>query len=248
MGTSQSHNLKSTPNWSSAKRAMTSIINGTGNSSINKAKFISYLGSAMDNNMYRGARGRNQRASFHGQFGLAGGRAMINLISFISNIRENGLSSTLSLWGLSEDDRPETLREFMDLLLKKIMDENDSTIDDAAAEYALDQLLNELLEECNDMQEIEDRFREATDDEIHSWIINYEINYILEYSAELFQSHIFDKGGNPESIKEEIRSWLHNELDERLGEKLSHHDLNSPEGKEFLDTLTFEIINIWRQE
>ena len=31
MGTSQSHNLKSSPNWSAAKRAMTSLANGTDN-------------------------------------------------------------------------------------------------------------------------------------------------------------------------------------------------------------------------
>ena len=38
MGTSQSHNLKSTPNWSSAKRAITSIANGTGNADNNNTK------------------------------------------------------------------------------------------------------------------------------------------------------------------------------------------------------------------
>lgn len=40
MGTSQSHNLKSSPNWSAAKRAMTSIANGTDNKPASNAKFF----------------------------------------------------------------------------------------------------------------------------------------------------------------------------------------------------------------
>lgn len=40
MGTSQSHNLKSSPNWSAAKRAMTSLANGTDNKPASNAKFL----------------------------------------------------------------------------------------------------------------------------------------------------------------------------------------------------------------
>ena len=44
MGTSQSHNLKSSPNWSAAKRAMTSLANGTDNKPASNAKFFRNLG------------------------------------------------------------------------------------------------------------------------------------------------------------------------------------------------------------
>ena len=44
MGTSQSHNLKSSPNWSAAKRAMTSLANGTDNKPASNAKFFGNLG------------------------------------------------------------------------------------------------------------------------------------------------------------------------------------------------------------
>ena len=54
MGTSQSHNLKSTPNWTATKRAMTSIANGTGNRSATNAKFIGNFGTALGNGLYRG--------------------------------------------------------------------------------------------------------------------------------------------------------------------------------------------------
>ena len=56
MGTSQSHNLKSSPNWSAAKRAMTSLANGTDNKPASNAKFFGNLGIALDNGLYRGGR------------------------------------------------------------------------------------------------------------------------------------------------------------------------------------------------
>ena len=54
MGTSQSHNLKSSPNWSAAKRAMTNIANNTNNSSSSNAKFFGNLGAALGSGLYRG--------------------------------------------------------------------------------------------------------------------------------------------------------------------------------------------------
>ena len=126
--------------------------------------------------------------------------------------------------------------------------DNDSTMDDAAATYAMDKVLNDILSDCKDGQEIEDKLHNATDDDLHEWIITFEIEYILEYSAELFQSHIFDKGSNPEEIKKDMRGWLHNELDEKLSKELTQIDFNSREGKEYLDSLTSEILDIWKQE
>ena len=70
----------------------------------------------------------------------------------------------------------------------------------------------------------------------------------MDSSAELFQSHIFDKGSNPEEIKKDMRGWLHNELDEKLSKELTQIDFNSREGKEYLDSLTSEILDIWKQE
>lgn len=246
MGTSQSHNLKSTPNWSSAKRAITSIANGTGNADKNNTKFMRSLGSALGSGIYRGksAGGRKGHSS---TFGRAGGRAATNFISFISDTRNKGLAGVLNFTDLSQQQQPQTPRDFIDRILQQIVGENDSNMDDGAAAYAMDCLLNEILKDCNDSQEIEDRFCEATDDDIHRWIIDFEIEYILEFSAELFQSHIFDKGSNPESIKNQIRNWLHNELDDRLKDNLSKYDLTTSAGKAILDTLTADIIEIWGQ-
>ena len=49
MGTSQSHNLKSSPNWSATKRAMTSIAKGTENKAATNAKYIAKFGTTLEN-------------------------------------------------------------------------------------------------------------------------------------------------------------------------------------------------------
>ena len=131
---------------------------------------------------------------------------------------------------------------------RKVTDENNSNLDDTAATVAMDTLLHEILNECKDEQSIEDRLKSATDDDKINWIISYEVKYIMEYSAELFQSHIFDKEGNPNKICNEIENWLHKEIDENLSKDLYRTDFNSPEGRERIDKLTSEILDIWKPE
>ena len=171
-----------------------------------------------------------------------------DMATVLNNIKQYGLVSSLGIDRLPDTQKPKTPHDFKELLLHEIIGDNDSTMDDAAATYAMDKVLNDILSDCKDGQEIEDKLQNATDDDLHEWIITFEIEYILEYSAELFQSHIFDKGSNPEEIKKDMRGWLHNELDEKLSKELTQIDFNSREGKEYLDSLTSEILDIWKQE
>ena len=95
MGTSQSHNLKSSPNWSAAKRAITSIANGTDNKLASNAKFFGNLGTALGNGLYRG-----NRTGWHGgrrgtSFGRAGGQTVRGLITVLNNTKQYGLMSSL---------------------------------------------------------------------------------------------------------------------------------------------------------
>ena len=248
MGTSQSHNLKSSPNWSAAKRAMTSIANGTDNKLASNAKFFGNLGTALGNSLYRGSRTGGHGSKRGSSLGRAGGQAVRGLTTVLNNIKQYGLISSFGIDKLPDAQKPKTPQDFKELLLHEIIGENDSTMDDAAAAYAMDKVLNDVLSDCKDGQEIEDKLHNATDDDLHEWIITFEIEYILEYSAELFQSHIFDKGSNPEEIKKDMRGWLHNELDEKLSKELTQIDFNSLEGKEYLDPLTSEILDTRKQE
>ena len=87
MGTSQSHNLKSSPNWSAAKRAMTSLANGTDNKPASNAKFFGNLGIALDNGLYRGGRIEGHGGKRGGSsFGRAGGHAVRGLATVLNNM------------------------------------------------------------------------------------------------------------------------------------------------------------------
>lgn len=248
MGTSQSHNLKSSPNWSATKRAMTSIAKGTENIAAINAKFIGNLGSALGNGLYRGGGNGRHGGNRGSSFGRAGGRTVRGLTTVVNKIKQYGLIASLGIDNLPDAQKPKTPQDFKELLLHEIIGDNDSTMDDAAATYAMDKVLNDILSDCKDGHEIEDRLQNASEDDICEWIIIFEVEYILEYSAELFQSHIFDKGSNPEEIKRDIRGWMHNELDEKLSKEMAQIDFKSQGGKDYLDSLTAEILDIWKQE
>ena len=168
MGTSQSHNLKSSPNWSAAKRAMTSLANGTDNKSKSNAKFFGNLGIALGNGLYRGGRiGGHGGKRGGSSFGRAGGHAVRGLATVLNNIKQYGLVSSLGIDRLPDTQKPKTPHDFKELLLHEIIGDNDSTMDDAAATYAMDKVLNDILSDCKDGQEIEDKLQNATDDDLH---------------------------------------------------------------------------------
>lgn len=246
MGTSQSHNLKSSPNWSSAKHSITNIAKKAGNADSQCKSFIRSLRAAIGDAIYRSDEGhRRGRVS---TFGGAGGRLARNFVSLIKDIRQESLHAALNITELPIEQQPTTKEDFIDRILQQVSGEHDSSMDDDAAIYAMNKLLDGILCDCKTLAEVENKFKTATNDQLACWIIDYEIEYILEYSAELFQSHILDKCNNPENVIGQIRNWLHNELDNRLQDNLSQHDLLSAEGKQLLDTLTADILEIWKQE
>lgn len=240
MGTSQSHNLKSGPNWSTSKRAVTKIAKGSGDTNDNCNAFITGLSSAISKNVYRGSSSR------HSSFGHAGARVSKNLISLIGSIKTQGLAGTLGAdFSL---DGSEFKRSFKEVIIERVLGDHDSSMDDAAAAKAFEKVLDEILKDCETKEEIDQKLSNATNDDLVVWIINFQIDYIIEYSGELFQSHIFDKCDNPEKVMEQIRNWLHGELDDRLKNDISKYDFNSKEGQAIVETLTADILDIWKQE
>lgn len=240
MGTSQSHNLKSGPNWSTSKRAVTKIAKGTGDQNENCNAFIKGLSSAISKNIYRGS------SSSHSTFGHAGGRVSKNFISLIGTIRTTGLSSIIG--SDSSTDGSDFKRSFKEVIIERVLGEHDSSMDDAAAAKAFEKVLDEILKDCETKDEIDQKLSNATNEDLIVWIIDFQIDYIIEYSGELFQSHIFDKCDNPEKVMEQIRNWLHGELDDRLKNDISKYNLNSKEGQKIVETLTADILDIWKQE
>lgn len=241
MGTSQSHNLKSGPNWKTAKRSITSIAKGTGNTNANCQSFAKGFSSAIGNNVYRGG-SRGGRSTF----GYAGSRVSRNFISLIGYIRTNGLPDFLDVADVLGEYAQQ--KSFKEKILEHILGEHDSSMDDAAAGIAMEAVLDEIFKDCASKEEMMQKIVSASNDDIIVWMIDFHVEYILEFSGELFQSHIFDKCDNPNKVRIHIKNWLHQELDMRLQEKLSRYDFFSPQGKQVLESLTAEILDIWKQE
>lgn len=225
MGTSQSHSLKSGPNWKDAKRSISDIAKGNGDSKANYKSFISNFARAINN----GRNIRNRSSSF----GTAGSRATRNFFSLLNNIQASSLSDALGY----NSEEVVSKEDFIDRMLSYVAGDNDASMDDAAAFCAMEKLLNQILADCASKEDIEAKLNNASEDEKISWIVNFESEYILEYSGELFQSHIFDKCDNPERVANEIRNWLKPELSGIINNLLKDYRLSSQEGRSILDNL-----------
>lgn len=241
MGTSQSHSLKTTPQWSAAKKAMTSVIKDQGNSQ-KHAKLMATFGVAVSDSLYRGGGNNHSR----GSFGRAGSRALSNVIQFISDVRSLGIGRTIDGLGLIQAERPQTPRELIRVLCGFTAENTNALHDDEAAVAAQDRLLSKVFEECDNLTDIETLLQQADEDIIDAWIIEFEVEYIMEYMGGLFQSHIFDKNANPDVVCNEIKQWLCSELNNRLADEIHHINIFDQDGKNYIDTLTARILDIWQ--
>ena len=244
MGTSQSFKLKSNPNWTSAKKAMTKIASGTGDMSVLGPRFISNFRAGLGDGLYTGSRGQRGRSSF----GRSGGVVLRGFVGLVHATRQNGIWYALNIEPSDPSKGIRSKREILDDILLHVKSETEATFDDAAALNAMNHLLIYIFCNCDNEIDINERLHQATDDELCEWIIRYQVKYILEYSAEIFQSHIFDKSEHPEVILGQIENWLRSEIERRMSEQIKQIDLQTEEGKQTLDTLTAQILDIWQPE
>ncbi len=270
MGTSQGLTLKTTPQWSSAKRAMTGLLNDLENE--NKLenfmlKFYQALGS---DGIYSGSTtsggsgsGSSTRSSggggssSHGSrgggsngrrsFGRAGASAATNLLGFFSDVRDNGLSQAIEFANTVGVEVPQSPRELINFLCGLTSVDTDADFDSEAANAAQRKLLSEIFKSCENLTDAEEIIKQANKDTIDAWIIDFEVNYIIEFQGSLFQSHIFDKAQDPDKVAGQIRRWLHSKLDKRLSDEMKHINLFSEEGKRYVKSLTAKILDIWKQ-
>ena len=241
MGTSQSHSLKTTPQWTAVKKAMTSVIKDHGNSQ-KQSMLMTAFGKAVGNGLYRGGN-RGGGSSF----GQAGSRALGNIIQFISDVRLIGIGGAIDSLGVPREERPQTPKELIMVLCGLTSVNADALQDDEAAVEAQEKLLSIIFEQCDSLADIETLLQQANEDTIDGWILDYEVEYIMEYMGGLFQSHIFDKNADPETVCIEIKQWLRSELDNRLANEMRHINMFTQEGKAYIDMLTARILDIWCQ-
>lgn len=241
MGTSQSHSLKTTPQWSSAKKAMTSVIKNQGNAQ-KHSKLMSTFGAAINEGLYRGGGNRSG-----GGFGKAGAHALINVIQFISDVRASGIESAIDSLNLAVDNKPQTPRELVMVLCGLSAEGTEAMMDDEAAIEAQDRMMSKIFENSDSLEDVETILQGADEETIDSWILFFEVEYIVEYMGGLFQSHIFDKDANPDAVCDEIKQWLRSELEERLANEMRHINMFTPEGKAYIESLTSRILEIWQE-
>ena len=258
MGTSQGLTLKTTPQWSSAKRAMTGLLNDFENEA-KLENFMQKFYQALGNDgTFTGATtsggsggGTNTRSRGGGSkgrrsFGRSGASTATNLLGFFSNVRDNGLSQAIELANTVGVEVPQSPRDLINFLCGLSSVDTDANFDSEAANAAQRKLLSEIFKSCENMTDVEEIIKQADKGTIDAWIIDFEVNYIIEYQGSLFQSHIFDKAQDPDKVAGQIRRWLHSKLDKRLSDEMKHINLFSQEGNRFAESLTAKILDIWK--
>lgn len=240
MGTSQSLNLKTTPNWASAKRSMSAIV-----------RHRNAVSQQQVNSLLRNV----SRAIVHDSnrsYGRSGGRVAKNFIQFISFVRNNGIGAFVEQLNPGINFADLSVRDVLMLIKKQISnqnpDEDHSTLDDLAARTAFEKLLSLIFSEVETVADLEVLLRDATEDQLNAWMIEFQVEYIMELNGILFDAQIFSKGVEPDQIASQIRGFVRTKINEVY--IIESHQLNllTPEGETFVESLTQQILNIWAQE
>ena len=269
MGTSQGLSLKTTPQWSSAKRAMTGLLDDLENDAKLENFIVKFYQALGSDGIYTGptstggrstgstsrgggggtsaSRGKGRDSKGRRSFGGSGAYAATNLLNFFSEVKDNGLDSAIGLVNISDDEVPTTPKELINFLCGLSADESDADFDTEAAVAAQRKLLSEIFKSCDTLSDVEAIIKQVDNDVVDSWIIDFEVNYIIEYQGTLFQNHIFDKAKDPDQVSGQIRRWLHAKLDKKLSEEMKHINLFSEDGKRYVESLTARILEIWKQ-
>lgn len=240
MGTSQSLNLKTTPNWASAKRSMSAIV-----------RHRNAVSQQQVNSLLRNV----SRAIVHDSnrsYGRSGGRVAKNFIQFISFVRNNGIGAFVEQLNLNVNFADLSVRDVLMLIKKQISnqnpDEDHSTLDDLAARTAFEKLLSLIFSEVETVADLEVLLRDATEDQLNAWMIDFQVEYILELNGILFDAQIFSKGAEPDQIASQIRGFVRTKINEVYISESHQLNLLTPEGETFVESLTQQILNIWAQE
>ena len=240
MGTSQSLNLKTTPNWASAKRSMSAIV-----------RHRNAVSQQQVNSLLRNV----SRAIVHDSnrsYGRSGGRVAKNFIQFISFVRNNGIGAFVEQLNLDVKFADLSVRDVLMLIKKQISnqnpDEDHSTLDDLAARTAFEKLLSLIFSEVETVAHLEVLLRDATEDQLNAWMIEFQVEYIMELNGILFDAQIFSKGAEPDQIASQIRGFVRTKINEVYISESHQLNLLTPEGETFVESLTQQILNIWAQE
>ena len=231
MGTSQSFKIKSSPNWSKAKRAMTHLSTPGNMTEANATRFLGHFGRA---------------AGESRTFGRAGSATASNFIAFIGHVRNLGWEDVIRQVEPDTDLQALTAEEFLELLLKLCCD-NDSDLDDQAANVAFEKLEAEIQGNLNTAQEIGELIENATEEQVLEWVGDFYVDYIMEVFNELYYTHLDERGVIPEDVMDGLRDYVMTSVNELLLERPDDLNIFSEEGRDFVNGLLDDLNEQWEQ-
>ena len=242
MGTSQSINPKSnSPTWQNLKATVTKLSKNP-SPDIHELRSFTYAFVKATGGAIRTGSGQSKT------FGNAGPKSIRKMMAFISSVSSNGLSESFSSMYPSVDISQLTVDQFINYLLVHCT-QGDSLLDETAANNAMDNLLKYIFNSVDEIMDVEILFSSASNDVLQDWLCYFFASYIVEFSSQLFSTHIFEKAANPSQISGEIFSYIKRELTEHnFNYPLRDIDWNSQQGEQLIISIQQEILNIWSQE
>lgn len=246
MGTSHSYSL--TPKWAGAKFAITTYLKQEDASKKQDALdkyFKIFSASVQDVQSYY--EGHNHAA---GSFGHAGKHIASRVYDLLVNAKKKGFAyAVISLANTTDEKTLESLTgvSLLTKLFEIIIGDDNASFDDDAAKCALQKLLIKLLCNCDTFNSIEEVITNSTDEQCKDWIVDFYIDYIVEYNEIMLSSHIFSKSKDPRSVAEQIKKYLKNSVLSKLGDDLNKLNIFSPKGKLYIDQLLGNILTIWAE-
>lgn len=229
MGTSQSYKIKSTPNWAKTKKAMT---------------HLAAPGNMNDTNVNRFFGNFSRAVSEERVFGGAGGTSIGKFLEFIASIRDLGWEQAI------QDIDPEinitqlSLEAFLEFLLELCCN-NDSNLDDQAANVAFQEMEGIIQTELDTAQELAELFTTASEELLLDWVAFFYVSYIMQIFDELYYTHLEERGVIPEEIMNRLRDYVESSVNELMLNKPDDFNIFSEQGKEFVKGIIDDLNELW---
>ena len=124
---------------------------------------------------------------------------------------------------------------------------NDSNLDDQAANMAFQELEGEIRTELNTAKELADLFANASVEQLLEWVGTYYVNYIMQIFDQLYYTHLEERGVIPEEVMSELKGYVESSVNELLLNKPDDFNIFSEEGKGFIDGIIDDLNELWEQ-
>lgn len=231
MGTSQSYKIKSTPNWAKTKRSMT---------------HLAAPGNINDTNVNRFLGNFSRAVSEERVFGGAGVTSIGNFLDFIANIRDLGWEQAIQVINPDIDVTQLSLEAFLEFLLELCCN-NDSNLDDQAANVAFQEMEGEIRTELDTAQNLAVLFSTASEEQLLDWIVYFYVSYIMQIFDELYYTHLEERGVIPEEIMNRLRDYVESSVNELILNKPDNFNIFNEQGKEFVKGIINDLNELWEQ-